>query len=144
MYGFPQDHAKALALWKRAAVLGCATAYHNVGFAYYNGRGVEVDKKKANHYWELAAMRGDADSRYNLGLLENKSGNKERALKHYMIAVEFGCNDSLKQIQKLYSKGHVTKDVYTEALLFYQNYLNEVKSSQRDEAAAADQEFKYI
>ena len=31
------------------------------------GRGVEVDKKKAKYYYELAAMNGDVQARYNLG-----------------------------------------------------------------------------
>ncbi len=61
-----------------------------------------------------------------------------------MIAVEAGHHFSLKQIQKLYKNGHVTKDEYTEALQTYQKCLAVVKSSQRDEAAAAFEENKYI
>ena len=48
-YGFPQDDAKAFELLIRAGDLGYAKAYCNVGCAYYNGRGVEKDQKKANH-----------------------------------------------------------------------------------------------
>ena len=40
--------------------------------------------------------------------------------------------------------GKATKDVYTKALRSYQEYLNEVKSSQRDKAAAAREDYKYI
>ena len=60
-----------------------------------------------------------------------------RALKHYMIAAEGGKPDSLKAIQKLYTNGHATKDYYTKALRAYQAYLVEIKSTQRDKAAAA-------
>ena len=52
--GLPQDWAKANELYLKAGELGCAKAYFNLGNSYYNGRGVEVDKKKAKHYYELA------------------------------------------------------------------------------------------
>ena len=53
-----------------------------------------------------------------------------------MIAAEGGHNNSLKRIQELYSFGDATKEDYAEALLSYQTYLSEIKSKQRDEAAA--------
>jgi len=40
--------------------------------------------------------------------------------------------------------GDATKDEYSNALRAYQKYLGEVKSNQRDEAAAADEDYKYI
>ena len=43
-FGLPQNYAKALELWHRAAELGHASAYHNIGSVYNNGRGLEVDK----------------------------------------------------------------------------------------------------
>ena len=67
---FPQDHTKALELYHRAAELGYAKAYCSIGYMYDYGEEVEVDKKKAVHYFELAAMRGDACARHNLGQLE--------------------------------------------------------------------------
>ena len=51
--GLPQDRAKALELWHRAAELGNTASYHNIGMAYLNGNGVERDKKKAYQYWEV-------------------------------------------------------------------------------------------
>ena len=41
------------------AELGNAEAYRSIGFAYKYGAGVEVDEKKAVHYYELAAIMGD-------------------------------------------------------------------------------------
>ena len=143
MYGFPQDYIKALELYHRAGNLGSAESYNNIGVAYDNGRGVEVDKKKAEHYFELAAMQGDSTARYNLGEMEEKADNMERALKHYMIAVKDGDDDSLKQIQLFYSNGQASKEDYTKALQLYQVYLGEIKSKQRDEAAAAREEYRY-
>ena len=68
-HGLPQDFAKANELWLKAGELGCAVAYCNLGLSYRNGRGVEVDKKKAKHFYELAAMNGDLLARQNLGCM---------------------------------------------------------------------------
>ena len=142
LYGLPQDFTKALELFHRAIDLGYSTAYSNIGQAYRNGQGVEMDKKKANHYWELAAMEGDIYSRHNLSIEEDNEGNFDRAVKHYMIAVRDGFAPSLNRIKLLYSYGHATKDDYTKALQSYQAYLSEIKSKQRDKAAAADEELR--
>jgi len=142
-YGFEQDYTKALELYHRAAELGEARAYGSIGVAYNNGEGVEIDMKKAYYYYELAAMRGNATARHNLGLYEEIAGNFDRALKHYMIALRSGYADSLEEIKELYSKGQATKDDYTKALRTYQSYLVEIKSSQRDKAAAAHEEYRY-
>ena len=60
-----------------------------------------------------------------------------------MIAVEDGYHDSLKQIKELYKDGHATKDDYAKALKACQAYLEEVKSDDRDKAAAISDEYKY-
>ena len=142
-YGLPLDYAKALELWHRAKELGCAEAHYSIGAAYYFGRGVERNEKKAVHYYELAAMGGDVESRYNLGAIEFNAGSMDRAVKHHMIAAGCGDNDSLEKIKQMFMKGHVMKDDYAKALRAYQAYLVEIKSPQRNEAAAADEIYKY-
>ena len=137
-FGFPQNYTKALELWHRAAELGYTRAYVNIGCAYEDGDGVEIDMKKATHYWELAAMGGDVSARHNLGVIEGRAGNMDRALKHYTIAVRNGSYRSLNMVKEFYSKGHATKEDYSKALRSYQGYLNEVKSAQRDDAATFD------
>jgi len=141
--GLPQNIAKAFELFHRAGELGFADAYYSIGATYLRGNGVERDTKKANHYWELAAMGGDAEARYNLGLFEVESGNKDRALKHWMIAVRDGGSKSLENIKRMYGYGDATKDDYTKALQSYQEYLDEIKSDQRDQAAAFDRQYEY-
>jgi len=143
LYGYQQDYTKALELWHRAAALGYAGAYCNIGYTYLHGRGVDVDKEKANHYYELSAMGGDDTARYNLGNNEICAGNYDRALKHYMIAVRGGISQSLERVKELYTNGHATKEDYTKALRSYQIYLGEIKSEQRDKAAAAEEEYQY-
>ena len=145
-YGLPQDYTKALELCHRAGELGYASAYTNVGFAYQRGRsrGVERDEKKARYYWELAAMGGDEEgARHNLGCKEWQAGKMDRALKHFMIAVSGGVSHSLDMIKKMYSNGDATKEDYTKALQSYQEHLSEMKSPQRDEAAAYSDRYRY-
>jgi len=141
--GLQQNYVKALELYHRAGELGYARAYSNIGYAYHNGEGVEIDETKAVHYYELAAMGGNVLSRHNLGYMEENAGNIERVLKHHKISVEGGHVPSLEAFQDLYSKGYATKEDYTKALQSYQAYLGEIKSAQRDEAAAADDQYRY-
>ena len=71
------------------------------------------------------------------------AGNKDRAAKHHIIAVRGGYAKSLEEIKKMYTQGYATKDDYMKALQAYQVYLGEIKSEQRDKAAAFDKEYRY-
>ena len=53
-----------------------------------------------------------------------------------MIAVEGGCNESLEKIRWLYMNKYATKVDYATSLRARQEYLEESRSEQRDEAAA--------
>ena len=142
--GLSQDLGKALELWHRAAELGHADSYHDIGYAYLQGYGVERrDKNKAVYYWELAAIGGTVEARHNLGLSESNAGNFGRALKHYMINVEGGNNESLTAIKQMCMKGYATNDDYAKALQAYQAYLKEIKSDDRDKAAVFSDKYKY-
>ena len=134
---------KALELYHRAAELGSVESYSSIGTAYKDGIAVERDEKKAKHYYELGAMGGDTIARNKLGVGEARSGNMKRAMKHFMIAARDGDSNSLAAIKELYKLGLATKDDYTEALRSYQAYLNEIKSDQRDEAAAFNDSYRY-
>ena len=143
LYGLQQDYRKAIELFVRAGELGCAKAFHNIGYAYDNGIGVERDTKKGTDNYNLAAIGGHVHARYNLALREDRAGNTDRALKHHIIAAGSGESNSLKEIQSLYTNGHATKEDYTKALRAYQAYLIEIKSEQRDAAAAFSDRFRY-
>ena len=143
-YGYSQDHTKALEFWHRAAELGFAKAYENIGATYYFGEGVEEYEKKAIYYWELAAMGGDAYARHNLGRKEEQGeGNLDKALRHYLISLRGGYASALKDIKNLFTDGYATKDDYTKALRAYQEYLEEIKSDERDRAAAYNDRYRY-
>ena len=134
--GLQQDHGKALDLWRRAAELGSAAAYNNIGYAYENGMVVESDDKKALYYYELAAMGGDVYARHNLGGSEYSAGNMSRAVKHWMISAGAGNDKSLAAIRECYLRGHATKDDFEKALRAHKESKDEMKSDKREEVAA--------
>ena len=142
-YGLPLDWAKANELRLKAGELGCAGAYFNLGICYQFGGGVEVDKKKAKHYFELAAMNGDVMARHNLGCAEYEASNFHRAYKHFMLVACTGYNLSLDSVKKGFMNGHVTKEEYANTLREYQKSQDEMKSDMRDKAQAFDEMMRF-
>ena len=135
-YGLAQDYEKANELYLKAGELGCAEAYYNLGCSHNLGDGVEVDKKKANYYFELAAMGGKLSARTILGCDEFEEGNVDRAFKHFMISARGGCMESLEVIKKGFKDGIVSKDAYAYILRAHQKIQDEMKSDERDKAEA--------
>ena len=78
LHGLQQDQAKAMELYVRAADLGCSGAHCKLGGIYHLQRG---ELRKAKFYYEVAAMAGDENARFTLGIMEYESGNIERAVK---------------------------------------------------------------
>ena len=144
LHGLPRDRAKILELCLRAGKMGCADAYQTVGCIYADVLDVESDEAKGKYYIELAAIAGNSMARYQLSAMEGRTGNSDLAIKHLLIAVESaGHADALNDIKTLFRGGIATKDDYAKALRDYQAYLAEIKSTQRDEAAAYRDIFKY-
>ena len=135
--GMPQDRSKANELCLKAGELGNAKAYFNLAVNYDNGMGVDINTKKAKHYYELAAMNGDVDARYNLGCLEGNAGNHHRAMKHLLITARAGHKLSLDNVKEGYIARDVTKEEYANTLREYQNSQDEMTSQARDKALAA-------
>ena len=61
----------------------------------------------------------------------------DRALKHWTIAVAAGHDTSLKNIRICFLNGHVSKDDFERALRAHKEAADEMKSDQREAAAAA-------
>jgi TPR repeat protein len=139
-----QDKSKAFEYFIRGAELGSAMALYAVANAYSSGDGLEKVEKYARHYYELAAMQRHNASRCSLGIEEAKAGKYEKALKHWLISCGRGSNSSSENIKGLFMKGHATKEDYEKALRSYQQYIDEIKSDQRDEAAAFHEKYRYL
>ena len=127
---------KTLELWNKAAKLGCTRAHTSLAIAYHVGQGVIKDTKKAIHHWKIAAMNGHEKARHNLGIMEEHSGNMERAMKHYIIAAKRCFDPSLKEVEAGYKAGHLTKEEYTSILNTFTQSLDEMKSDKREKAYA--------
>jgi len=137
MRGLPLDHQRAKELYLKAGELGSAKGYYNLAISYSEGLGAEVDKKKAKHYYELAAMGGHVLARHNLGILEYQAGNVERAFKHWAIEARAGMKESLVPVKIGFTNGMITKDRYAIILRSYHQRQKEMTSDQRDKAVAS-------
>eukprot|EP00956_Cyclotella_meneghiniana_P015854 scaffold24638_cov48-Cyclotella_meneghiniana.AAC.6 len=134
--GLPLDHVKANELFQRAIELGSAGGHCRLALAYFLGKGIQVDTKKAIHHWQMAAMMGNVSARCRLGAMEALSGNHNRAMRHFMIAARCGHDESLKTVKKGYMDGDVTKDDFEKTLREHKASQDETKSDERDRAKA--------
>ena len=86
---------EAFELMKRTADAGHTRAQFNTGVFYAQGHGVEQDYGMAVIYYSMAAMLGDRDANYNLGLLfflgqGIKQPDQEKAFSYFMTAAQLG------------------------------------------------------
>jgi tetratricopeptide (TPR) repeat protein len=126
----------ALEYWTKAAELGDVDAHYQLADSYSKGEGVERDDEKGVYHYEKAAMDGHPHARYNLGEYEEEKGNMERAVKHFIIAANLGYEDSMKELWEYYKDGYITKENLEATLRTHQAALDEMKSPEREVAAA--------
>ena len=58
----PQDHQQAVFWDRQSAERGNGAAQFNVGIIYYTGQGVDQDYVQSFMWFDLAAIKGDADA----------------------------------------------------------------------------------
>ena len=95
------DFDIAIEYWTKAAGLGEAKAHNQLSVLYHLGQGVEKDEEKEFYHLEEAAIGGQVDARYHLGVIEWKNKRFERAVTHSVIAANVGhdamCNTSAQR-----------------------------------------------
>jgi len=134
-YGIPQNWAKANELWLKAGELGHPSGYYNIGHSYRDGAGVEVDTKKAYHYFELAAINGHVNARYILGAMEGQQkGKGHRALNHWVIGARAGHENCLGAVKQMFMRGGIEKDEYENTIRAYHDRRKEMNSDARKKA----------
>ena len=131
------DYDTALEYSTKAAELGDAEAHYSLSLMYRDGKGVEKDKKKEIYHAEEAAIGGHHMARHNLGCIEGNNGKFERAKKHFIIAANLGCYDSLKELRQFYAGGHASNEDYFNALRAYQSAVEAMKSAERKKVEEA-------
>lgn len=105
--------------YKKAADLGDAGAYNNLGVMYANGKGVAKSYSTARSYFQKAADMGNKIACNNVaGYYEDGTGgakDKYQALKYYKKACDLGNKDGCENYQRLKNEMGITND---DAVLF--------------------------
>ncbi len=130
------DYDIAAKYWTKAAELGNVEAHYQLSTAYAAGKGVEKDEEKEVYHLEKAAIGGHPEARHNIGCVEEENGNTERAVKHFIIAANLGYEKSMKGLLECYKDGDITKEDLEATLRAHQAAIDEMKSPERDAAAA--------
>ena len=128
------DFDRSFEYLSKAAELGDVDAHYNLACLYCDGLGVEKDEGKGIYLLEEAAIGGHPEARYNLGCHEWNNGNKERSMKHMIIAATQGEDDSIKCLIDSFRKGYLSKGKLARALRAHKAAADSMKSSQRREA----------
>ncbi len=83
------DYETAVMYYRRSADAGNVTALSDLGYCYYYGRSIPVDKERARDCWEAAAVLGDVCAIYKLGDLHRNGDlpvNERLARMYYELA----------------------------------------------------------
>ena len=109
------DYKSAFEYWTKAVELGNVAAHDDLSIMYKLGLGVEKDKKKEVYHLEQAAIGGHPRARHRLGIFEMENatpfnGRLERAIKHLIIAANFGNDESVETLKRMYQNGMVRKE----------------------------------
>ena len=137
--GYNGDHDGAIKYFTKSAELGDADANYQLSLLYSEGQHVEKDEKKKIFHLEEAAIAGHPMARHNLGCSEERNGKIDRAVKHWIIAANLGCDDSVQALKGCYKEGVVSKEDFAAALRAHYAAVDETKSPDREAAARADE-----
>lgn len=114
---------KALPACTNAAKKGDATAQHNLGVMYDDGKGVAQDYKQAVRWYTLAAKQGYPLSQLNLGLMyEDGKGvalDHKQAVSWYKQAAAQGLAEARTSLGVMYNNGLGVAQDHKQAVLWY-------------------------
>ena len=121
--GVPQDHQRAVKLFRQAANQGLADAQNNLGLMYTSGEGVREDHKEATNWFQLAADQGHAEAQYNLGVAyDNGLGvpeDHQETLKWYRLAASQGYAAAQYNLGVMYRNGEEIPEDDKEAVKWF-------------------------
>ncbi len=108
-FGLNIDEDKAFQLWTDAGEAGGdnGAAYYNIATQYI-GRISASTFHRVRYYYEKAAILGNVDARYQVAEIEkNCYQDKERSIRHYILAAEAGHKEAMKAVVKEYRHGDI-------------------------------------
>ena len=121
-----KDYDTAIRFYQKSADAGNVTALSNLGYCYYYGRSVPVDKVKAKECWEEAAILGDIAAVYKLGdMYRNGDLPQNLAYSHALYRRAF---DMALECLDIY----VCPDAYLRMLKYYPEDLKEYAGNVRN------------
>lgn len=117
----------AIKLLGKLVKAGNAEAMNLKGAMYYEGRGVEQDRKKAVTWYKKAADAGDSLAMSNLGYAyfygNGTAVNMAQAYKYFSMAVQRGEWDAINMLGDMYRDGiYVPKDTKMAVALYDRCY----------------------
>ena len=128
------DYSNAVKHLSKSAEMGYAGAHCNLAFMYTKGYGVEKDEEKRMFHLEEAAIGGNPEARFRIGLDDLKNEKYERGVKHLIIAANQGHDQALQALKGLYTRGVVSKVDFAAALRAHHAAVCAMKSDHREKA----------
>ncbi|MDE7413733.1 MAG: sel1 repeat family protein [Muribaculaceae bacterium] len=126
-----EDYSKALELFK--SIEGKREAQYYIGLIYFNGLGVNKDKKKGFKLLENSAKQGYDVAQFDLGYIYDKGyngkPNYKKAAQWYMKSSEQ--NNAMAQcnLGYLYNKGQGVKQDHQVAAIWYRKSADQGNAS---------------
>jgi TPR repeat protein len=103
------DYKTALEKWRPLAEAGDPASQTNLGFLYYEGKGVPQNYEEALKWYRKAALTGYPDAAFNLGVAytEGKgvTPDKSQALHWYQLAADSGYAPAQVILGNIYFRG---------------------------------------
>ena len=130
------DYSNAFKYLSKSAELGYAGAHYIISFMYESGSGVERDEKKRIFHLEEAAIGGNPEARFKIGIDDMKNEKYGRGVKHFIIAANQGHDQALQMLKGLYTKGKglISKADLAAALRAHHDAVCAMKSDNREKA----------
>ena len=104
---------------EKAAKKGNAEAQRELGYAYYEGKRIEKNLKKAFDLWHILAKQGNINAQFNLGVMYEKGEGIEqdykKAFHWYSKAAEQGFVIAQFNLGNMYRKGEGVEKNLKEA-----------------------------
>ena len=120
-----EDYNKAFPLFVQGAEAGFLPAYVIVGDCYWNGNGVEADRKKAILYYLTAADAGYGEALMRMGDFYLRCNNPQKAIDTFVEATEKGEIDAYFNLGSIYYYGAegIERNL-SVAATFFEKYIS--------------------
>lgn len=132
--GVLQSDTKALEMRIRAAELGYAGAYLEIGHWYLDTPNPDLSKLMA--FYKVAAKKGSTLAHEVIAEFYDSTGNVQMYIQHMKIAASAGYKEAMDKLMKAYKDKNLSKEELAQTLRAFQASCIEMKSKDRDDSKA--------